>query len=295
MIPATQTLKDAIASPSRKPVLQITLTLGGTDYEFTSIPDQSLNMITGYSLQRTPQDQVIRASQISGTIAAQCNFTLQGWQATVDGGFLSSDDLSIYKAGFDALRDNDYGIDAKVAVRQGFVTTAGVETVQVFVGFVDKIDVSDDGAISFLCLDGAGRMQGEATLPAAAPGPTAVEQVVELLLRAGGHYRTPPPIGNCVLSLPSNLPEIGSHAIGAHRTVARDGKSWSYAPTWSVPTVAFYFEPKYRMTKTLNPVPGDVVIIEGRFKNPRMGIRLYSDPYNPYADTLIHMNDSGLV
>lgn len=209
MIPATQTLKDAIASPGRKPVLQITLTLGGADYVFET--GTGLDMITGYSLQRTPQDQVIRASQISGTIAAQCNFTLQGWQATVDGGFLSSSDLSIYKAGFDALRDNDYGIDAGVTVRQGYVTTAGVETVQVFVGYVDRIAFGDEGQVSFTCLDNAKKMQATGA-NAVIPLKVHPEAFVEDLLRQAGFYRTPEPLPGTVFWMPNAVVVIGDPA-----------------------------------------------------------------------------------
>lgn len=275
MIPATQTLKDAIASPARQPVLQITLTLGSEDFEFTTIPDQNLNMITAYSLQRTPQEQAIRASQISGTIAAQCNFTLQGWQATVDGGFLSSDQLSVYKAGFDALRDNDYGIDAKVAVRQGYVTSAGVETVQVFVGFVDKIDVSDEGAISFLCLDFAGRLQGDATLPAFLSGSEAANEsirpqiVAEHLLRSGGFYLTPPARPGCVLSIPSLFAEVGQITTPVYTSTTA---SWSRH--WRAQKVGNYFQSaaSYTMTEPFAPRVGTVIAVEFWASNNIFGL-----------------------
>lgn len=273
-ISVSSTLAAAITSPARQPVLQVTLTLGGTDYTFQSTTDQ--DMITGYNLQRTPQEQVIRASQISGTIAAQCNFTLQGWQATVDGGFLSSSDLSIYKAGFSALRDNDYGIDAPVVVRQGFVTTAGVETVQVFTGYVDRFNVNSDGSVSFSCLDFAGRLQGATAVPAAVgvsvvsgssatSGPAAylaplpVGPVIEYLLRKGGFYLYPPALGNCVLATHSYVPDIGRlDALTGSMNYRSDTTKWkgsAYGQKGSV----------FQMTQPYTPFVGQTIIVEARF------------------------------
>lgn len=257
--PMSPTLAAAVASPDRVPVSRLYLWLdgdSGTGQEMTHLQ-------VDWKIERTPDDTPEQVSRFAGSIAASASITIAWLGPAFPGdGRAMTRDLAAYVGTRTGVRDRDFGIGMKVRLDTGFQTSAGPETIRRFIGRVDTINVADDSSLTLGCLDYSADLQTTVSLPPAAvadnsPGiPTYM--VAELLLRTGGFHRTPPPLSDCVLSVPSLLPEIGEVAAPLQAEPNPAPNLGAYpAPS---------YDNTYSATASLAQVTGGHVIIEGFFR-----------------------------
>jgi len=254
------TLAAAIVSPQRRPVTELLIWLGGD----AAAPTDFSYLVSDCSVERSPSDSPEQASRFAGSIAAQASVTLEWLGDSIPGGDgrIKSREFLPYVGTLTSFRDRDYGIGMKVKVRRGFITPAGAEYVPSFVGRIDGVTGTSVAAVTLRCLDFAVDLQGQLTLPTAAvaTGSPALPlySVVELALRTGGFHCTPPPLSDCVLSVPSMLPEIGDVAAPLVTEVAPLSNFGRYCAPPA--------DNRYVMTSNYAPRPGQFIVIEGWFK-----------------------------
>lgn len=263
---ASPALRAAIDAPARQPISSLLIWVNGDDQpgiDFTYMMD-------GWSVDRTPSDTPENISRFAGSIAAQATITLTAWSEEIPGGDgqWKSRDLAPYVGRHTGFLARDFGIGLKVRLRTGFQTTAGAEELPMFYGRIDHVHVADDGAITLTCLDYAQDLQSDVELPPVgvandSPG-IRTQSIVEHLLRSGGFYRTAPPLGNCVLSVPAILPEVGEVAGPLQAEPSQPGRNTlNPAPS---------YDNRYVMTETYGPRDGVRLIVDGWWKAASTGI-----------------------
>lgn len=257
----TSTLAAAIVSPQRRPVTELLIWLGGD----VAAPTDFSYLMSDCQIKRDPSDSPEQASRFAGSISAEASITLEWLGDSIPGGDgrTKSREFLPYVGTLTSFRDADYGIGMKVQVRRGFITSIGPEYVAAFVGRIDGVASTGVAAVTLRCLDYAVDLQGQLTLPLAGilPGNPGLPlyMIVELALRTGGFYRTPPPLPDCVLSVPSLLPEIGDVAAPLINLPDQPGNFSRYT--------VFLYDNKYVMTSNYAPRPGQAIVIEGWFQS----------------------------